>query len=85
MSAHNGVRAGGPSVADLLAFEALPEGVREIARRALGASGVPDVYIEALAKAYQAGFNACADDFEPPYCSDRESRRVAEAIAKGGL
>ena len=73
-----------PSVADLVAFEALPTETRELALRVLGSFPVTD---QLLAAAYEKGWEDCADDIEPPTMSYRQADRAIETLKrrKGGV
>jgi len=68
------------SVADLVAFEALPTETRELARRVLGTLPVG---AELLEEAYTQGWGDCADEFDRPYLNSRAASRAALAILRG--
>jgi hypothetical protein len=74
----------GPSLADVLAFEALPVETQELARRVVGAASAPDDLVALVAKAYEEGFEDCADeiDISRPHCSERHAKVRAAQIIK---
>jgi hypothetical protein len=64
------VKKSNASVADYLAFEALPEETKSLIQRLYGDHLVPvgGQYTEDdLREAYEAGWERCAEEFETPY------------------
>lgn len=69
----NGVKNSAASVADQLAFDALPEETKAMILRLYGPmpEGGTEYYTaEDLEEAYAAGWEDCAEEFEPPYFND---------------
>ena len=77
---------GGPTVADLHAFESLPDDVQQLARRVLGAAAVPDPN---AIKAYRQGWEDGCDDMRDrieiyapaPPNDERVAKRLGKASA----
>ena len=71
------------SVADVAAFEALPEETQALARLVLTGGSSPEK--AALAKAYRAGWEDGVDQVEVdrPHLSNKEAEEYAERVLKG--
>ena len=70
------------SVADVTAFEALPDEVQALARKVL--TGGHSAEKAALAKAYKDGWEDGVEqcEIERPYLSDKEAEEYAERTLK---
>lgn len=73
-------------MADVAAFEALPEETQALARKVLTGGAGPHAVDQALAaKLYRQGWEDCGDEMGTPYLSDSRARDAAAAILKKGV
>jgi hypothetical protein len=64
------VKNSNASVADYLAFEALPEETKSLIQRLYGDHLAPGTYTEDdMRDAYESGWEDCAEEFERPWMS----------------
>lgn len=64
------------SVADVVAFESLPDEVQELAKRVLGPSDPGGSVVDA----YEAGWEDCADEMSHPMCPGRD--RIVDTLKR---
>jgi hypothetical protein len=69
------------TVADELAFDELPEEIKELVRRVYGPKPESPTVSAREAEAYMLGWNDCVESFEAPYevSDDEAARKLARA------